>query len=165
MSFDNIIIDWIHLVASTAWIGGLIFINLVFQPVVNQLDPKERGKANQLMGKYFARLAGISGVALVITGLMNLPEGISWSDVNDTGDYGTFLNIKLVVVILMFAIGFYVPFVLSPKMIKLAPKEGEKPSEELLKTADQITLIGRVNMGLGILLLFFAATLLNGAQF
>lgn len=117
------------------------------------------------MGKYFARLAGVSRVALIITGLMNLPEGISWSNVNDTGDYGTFLNIKLVLVILLLGLGFYVPFVLSPRMINLAPQEGEKPSEELMKTADQITLIGRINMGLGILLLFFAAVLLNGTQF
>ncbi|MFV2016488.1 MAG: DUF4149 domain-containing protein [Candidatus Heimdallarchaeota archaeon] len=141
MSLGTILIDWIHLVAVTAWIGGLFFINFVFQPVVNQLDPKERGKANQLMGKYFARLAGISGILIVITGLMNLPSGLSWANVNDTGDYGTFLNIKLVFVLILFGLGFYVPFVLSPRMRKLAPQPGEKPSEELMKTAGQITLI------------------------
>ncbi|MHA2031613.1 MAG: DUF4149 domain-containing protein [Candidatus Kariarchaeaceae archaeon] len=165
MSFESIIIDWIHLVATAAWIGGLIFINFVFVPIVNQLDPKEKGKANQLLGKYFARVAGISGFALVLTGLMNLPEGVGWGDLSDTGDYGTFVYLKVLLIAALFGLGFYVPIKLAPKMAKLAPQPGEKPSAELLATGEQILLIGRINMIIGIMILFFAATLLNGAVF
>lgn len=165
MSFEAIIIDWIHLVAATAWIGGLIFINFVFVPIVNQLEPKDRGKANQLLGKYFARVAGVSGFALVLTGLVNLPEGTGWGDLSDTGDYGTFVYLKVLIIVAFFVLGFYVPLKLAPKMLRLAPQPGEKPSPELLATGEQILLIGRINMIIGFAILFFAAVLLNGANF
>ena len=165
MSFEAIIIDWIHLVATTAWIGGLIFINFVFVPIVNQLEPKDRGKANQLLGKYFARVAGVSGFALVLTGLVNLPEGTGWDNLSDTGDYSTFVYLKVLIIVAFFVLGFYAPLKLAPKMLRLAPAPGEKPSPELLATGEQILLIGRINMIIGFVILFFAAVLLNGANF
>lgn len=165
MSLFNIIIDWLHLLGAATWVGGLIFIVTVFYPVVNQLDPKERAKAIQLMANRFRILVTIAVILLVTTGPMNLPSGYTWSTIHNSKTYFTWLMIKLTFVVIMLVLGFSVPFYLSPKANRLAPQPGEKPSPEFLKTSKQILLVTHMVTGLGILILFFAAVLLNGANF
>lgn len=165
MTLDRIIVDWIHLLAAATWIGGLVFINFVFYPAMEKVSPADKSKVLGVMGQNFAKLATVAMVALVVTGLFNLPAGFDWGSVNKSGTYFTVLILKLLIFASMGAIGGYMGQNLGPKLQEIAPQPGDKPSPEFLQKSALMRRLGWVNMYLGIVLLFFAGALLNAATF
>ena len=98
-------------------------------PMLKTIDPSAAGQLVRENGKRFPKIAWASVGFLIITGLMqlNLDAVFDFST-----DYGTFLTLKLITIAVMISIGLYITFLLYPKLIKLAPQNGETPSAEFL---------------------------------
>lgn len=68
-----LVVRWLHLVAAITWIGGMLFIALVVVPVTRRiLDPPQRARLVQEIGRRFRTVGWLALGLLVATGLLNL---------------------------------------------------------------------------------------------
>jgi uncharacterized membrane protein len=145
---------FLHLLATAIWIGGMIYINIVLMPSLLAIDPSQRGKLLAAVTKRFGFMASGSIIILIITGIINTPSQMLF---NFSTTFGITLTIKHLVIAAMVVIGLLIMFWLGPKMQASSPSPGEQPSPEFLKMQSQISVLSRVNMVLGVLVLFLTA--------
>jgi putative copper export protein/mono/diheme cytochrome c family protein len=106
----GVLLDWVHVVAASAWIGGLAMLTVAVLPSARADEPRAVAAA----GRRFSRLAGWCLVTVVVTGAYNawvqLP-GITalWETV-----YGRMLLGKIIVVAIVAALGALNRFVMLP---------------------------------------------------
>jgi uncharacterized membrane protein len=146
----QIIIDFLHLLATVAWIGGAIYMNLVLMPSLNIIEPPARGKLMGAVSKRFTILAWSSIVVILVTGYLKTPTGMLF---NITETYGITLTVKHVLVLIMVVLVFLIMVVVVPKVNALAPKAGEKPSNEFIKAQKQLPRLSVTATILGIVVL------------
>ena len=151
------IVTFVHLLAACTWLGGMIYINLIFMPMLKTIEPSAAGQLVRENGKRFPKIAWASVGLLIITGLMQLDLDAVF---DFSTDYGTFLTLKLITIAVMISIGLYITFLLYPKLTKLSPQNGTTPSAEFLNLQKRLPLLARINMILGILVLFFVSMIM-----
>ena len=63
---------FLHLIATVAWIGGLVTLALVVQPVLRRLvtDVKEQARLLEAVQKRFQPIANLSLIVLILTGMV-----------------------------------------------------------------------------------------------
>ncbi|OGU29925.1 MAG: hypothetical protein A2057_05460 [Ignavibacteria bacterium GWA2_35_9] len=150
MSFA-VINNFLHLLATVTWIGGMIFMNIVLFPAQTAIDPGQRGKLFGAIVKRFLIIVWISVIVLLLTGLYKTPSYLLF---NPESGFGLWLTVKHIAILLMILFGLLITFVVSPKLRKLAPKPGDQPLPEFIKAQKNMTLLARTNMTLGIIVLF-----------
>jgi uncharacterized membrane protein len=94
-------------------------------------------------------MAWSSIVVLILTGLHKTPAGMMF---NMTSTYGTILFIKHILILIAIFVGLAIAFGTLPKMRKLAPKPGEKPSEEFISAQKTLGMLSVTNMVLEIII-------------
>ena len=149
------ILNFIHLLGTVTWIGGMITINLVLMPALAAIDPPQRGKMLGAALKRYMPLALGAIVLLLVSGI-----GVTlFGNLNFSHSIKMVMGIKHLFVAVMVVVGLTVPFVLSPRMQKLAPAPGTPPSAAFLSTQKMVGLLSMINMILGIVVLAFSALL------
>ena len=97
--------DWIHLIAASLWMGGLLGFPLVLFGPLRAMPPKQREKLRLRAVRRFSRVATLAVMALILTGvyaiLLHVPsvEGFLGTA------YGCALMVKLGLAVLLFAAG------------------------------------------------------------
>jgi uncharacterized membrane protein len=119
------LVPWVHIVAAAVWVGGIIFLGLVMQPVAKNLisDPTERSK---FLGKVGARFNSVGWGSLAIlasTGLYNLVR-VAGGTANVPylllrTHFVMILDVKLAFVLGMVLITAHHTFLSGPKVRKL----------------------------------------------
>ena len=101
MAIEQAILTWIHLIAAAIWVGGSIFIGIVFSPILKTIttSTEERIQIMIKVGKRFNKVAIPALIILMITGLYNSHLLLSKPDLLMATSYGQFLTIKIVLVI------------------------------------------------------------------
>jgi uncharacterized membrane protein len=140
----------LHLLATVAWLGGGIYINLVLMPSLNAIDPPAGGKLMAAASKRFTILAWSSIIVILVTGYLKTPTGMLF---NTTETYGITLTVKHALVLTMVVLAFLIMAVVVPKVNALAPKPGEKPSSEFIKAQKQLPRLSVTATILGIVVL------------
>jgi uncharacterized membrane protein len=157
---------FIHILSAIFWIGGMLFTVAVLVPASrHQLLVKKRGEFFSLIGQKFSRISWILFLVLTITGITNLlARGYDLADLVTSsfwsGNFGSDLFIKLhlfgVVLILSGIHDFYA----GPKAAELMD---QKPNDPQTKTSRKLSSwIGRINLLLGLGILYYAMQLLRG---
>jgi len=96
--------DWLHLVAASAWVGGLTHF-VVAMWAVRSLDPKSRTALTARLIPRFSAVAMVSVGVLTLTGLYATVLRVgSWEALNNTA-YGRTLIVKLIIALPMIMIG------------------------------------------------------------
>ena len=94
--------DWVHVLAASAWIGGLAFLLLALG--------RARGERWQLAGRAVPRFSGVAVVsvaALLLAGVVNgYIEVRSWNALWNT-TYGQLLLVKVALVVPVLALGAF----------------------------------------------------------
>src|SRR5204862_2444489 len=62
-------VDWLHLVATAVWIGGLGVLALAVLPAIRRMPPDQRGAALAPLMRRFSTLALVCVELLLFTGL------------------------------------------------------------------------------------------------
>jgi len=155
MMLQNLV-DFLHLLATVTWIGGMIYINLALMPALPVLPPPERGKLMGAVAKRFGFLSWGSVLVLLSTGYYKTPPGMLFEL---SSDYGRTLTVKHVLLITMIAIGITISAVIVPRIGALAPKPNEAPAPAFLQAQGRLKQLAIVNMILGIAVLFCVALL------
>lgn len=146
----------IHMLSASLWIGGMLFIMLILAPFLKTVNnPKERADAYQIVGKKFRFWGWIAISLLLITGFLNLYfMGITFNILADPefhrGQFGMTLDIKLALIFIIIASSFLHDFVVGPK------------AKSLNTFGVFARWLGRANLFIAILIVFFAVKLRLG---
>lgn len=158
MSYYSVV-NFFHLLATVFWIGGMIFMNFILYPAQTVIAPAERGKLMGTIAKKFSIFAWLSVAILLVTGLIKTPSGFL---LNTTSHFGLWLTIKHVLILFMIVLGLILSLHLAPKMQKLAPKPGEKPSSGFISNQAILSRVSFINMVLGIMVLLVISVMRFG---
>ncbi len=155
MTVESISI-FIHILAGVTWVGGIIYMVLVLLPSLGTIEPASAGALMGGLSKRFTRVAWTSIILLILTGGMQIQPGTLF---DFSSQYGTFLTIKLSSALIMILVALYITFSLFPKVRKLAPAPGEEPSAEFISLQGRIPMLVKINVILGILVIFSVSML------
>jgi len=163
VAIEQAIITWIHLVAAAIWVGGSLFIGIVFSPLLKTISTstQERIQIMIRVGKRFNKIAVPSLIILMITGLYNSHILLSKPDLLFATSYGTFLTIKIILVIAL-VITYAIHVRVIRKDVEDQIMSNQMPVEQIQKLRKKIIILGEITVVLSITILFFAALLDSG---
>lgn len=116
--FWSITSDWLHLVASSVWLGALVLLIPLLRWARGHLGD-ESTRFLYLANAFdrFSIVAGLSVATVLATGVFNgLVEITEWSAFSDT-TYGRVLLAKLIIVGLLLPVAGLNAFVLKPRLV------------------------------------------------
>ena len=163
MAIEQVILTWIHLVAAAIWVGGSIFIGIVFSPILKTIttSTEERIQIMIKVGKRFNKVAIPSLIILMITGLYNSHLLLSKPDLLMATSYGQFLTIKIVLVIALI-----ITYAIHVRVIRKDVEDqimfNQMPIQQIQKLRKKIIILGEITVVLSVAILFFAALLDSG---
>ncbi len=114
--------DWLHLLAASIWVGGLIGLSYSLVAAWRTLDSAGRAHLLRNAVGRFSLLAAACVVVLVLTGLF-----AAWLHIGDpealvASDYGRALLVKLAAVVVMLGLGAFHLLWLGPRLRRLEPQ-------------------------------------------
>jgi len=163
VAFDQVILTWIHLIASAIWVGGSIFIGVVFSPILKSITTsiEERIQIMIKVGKRFNKIAIPSLIILMATGLYTSHQLLSNPHLLFGTSYGIFIVIKIVLVIAL-VITYAIHVRIIRKEVEDQIMSKQMPIQEIQKLRKKIIILGEVTVVLSVVILFFAALLDTG---
>ena len=151
-----------HLIATVVWIGGLVTITFLIEPIAKRLLT-DRADAAHLMDavqKRFQPLANLSLIVLILTGMVQLVNNRFYRGLLQLDNtWSVAILLKHLVVGAMIALAAYVTFSVQPALRRnalLVANGVENPTEAARLNLQQ-TRLTRLNLGLMVLVLVFTA--------
>ncbi|MBA4447893.1 MAG: CopD family protein [Nitrosopumilaceae archaeon] len=159
-AMEQAILTWIHLVAAAIWVGGSLFIGIVFSPLLKTMtnSVEERMQIMIRVGRRFNKVAVPSLIILMATGLYSSHVLLSKPDLLVATSYGTFLIIKILLVIALI-ITYIIHVRVIRKDIEDKIMSNQMPEHQIQTLRKKIIILGEITVVLSIAILFFAALL------
>lgn len=124
-------VDILHLLCEAAWVGGLLYIGVVFLPVLRALTPDRRARVLALGLPRFGAVAIVGALILAATGSLSTTIHLTSISQFLTTTYGRTLAIKIEIFLVMVAISAYHAFFLRPRLANaLTAKQGTINTEQ-----------------------------------
>lgn len=160
MSLEQALITWVHLICSAIWVGGSLFIALVFAPILKTMSPsiEERLQIMIKVGRRFNKIAIPALLILIATGIYNSLQFLSRPEFLFSTTYGTMLIIKMFLVAALLA-SFAAHVRIIRKDVEQKMLEKQFTEAELAKLRKKIIIIGEITVVISLLVLLFAAIL------
>lgn len=163
MALEQAIIMWIHLICSAIWVGGSLFIAIVFAPILKSIMPTMEDRIHTMVkvGRRFNKIAIPALIILIVTGIWNSHQLLSRPDLLLSTNYGVILIIKMFAVFaLLCSYAVHVRIIRKDVEEKIMRKEFNET--QILKLRKKIIIVGEVTVVLSVLVLFLAALLNSG---
>lgn len=157
---EQAIIMWIHLLAAAIWVGGSLFIGVVFSPLLKTMygSIEERLQIMIKVGKRFNKIAVPALIILIGTGLYNSHVLLSKPDLLMATSYGNFLIIKIILVIALI-----ITYIVHVRVIRKDVEEKimskQMSPQQIQKLRKKIIILGEITVVLSVAILFFASLL------
>ena len=165
MALEQALLTWIHITSAAIWVGGSLFIGVVFAPILKKMSMpvEERIQLMVQVGRRFNKLALPALFILIATGMYQAHLVLQKSDILYETSYGHVLIIKMILVaaVLILYAG-HVRVLRKDVEDRIIAKE--MPQEELQKLRKKIIILGEVTVVLSIIILFLASVLNAGGQ-
>jgi copper resistance protein D len=161
MALGDVLVFWVHLTCASIWVGGSLFLGIVLAPMLGTIaeSPAKRLAIMLRIGRRFNRIALPAFIILIITGIYNsrafLFQPIALMD----SDYGIILLTKIIFVIVTLII-----YIIHIKSIDVETEKRIMSGDSNLyiqPVRSRIILLGRVIVGLSLIILFLGALLNN----
>jgi uncharacterized membrane protein len=156
---------WLHIVAATIWVGGMLFLTLVVVPWL-----RGPGRATGIAmlrdtGRRFRTIAWVCFAVILVTGMFNLSmRGVSFASLHDAAwratPFGQAVQLKLGLFALVIALSVIHDFVLGPRAARAI--EMEPGSAEALSMRRRASWMGRINLLLGLALILLGVMIVRG---
>jgi len=159
-ALEQAILTWIHLVAAAIWIGGSLFIGIVFSPLLKTMTDslEERMQIMIRVGKRFNKIAVPSLIILMATGLYSSHVLLSKPELLVATSYGTFLIVKIIlVIILVITYAVHIRIIRKDVEEKIMSKQMSKT--QIQKLRKKIIILGEITVVLSLAILFLASLL------
>lgn len=112
----SVAVDWLHLLASSIWIGGLLILGLLVPPVIRSLDRGQGATTLAAIVPRFSALALIAIQTLVVTGFYQVWVHVDGPTSLGTTFYGRALLAKLLLIVPLLGLGAFNRFVVLPRL-------------------------------------------------
>lgn len=156
----HIMLVWVHLVAGTFWVGGMLFLSLVAVPLLKQApDPVSAQQGFVSLARRFRTLVWWALPLLVATGILLLPWWVT--DFSAPLSWPSPILFKLFLVISLISASLLHDHVIGPKVRLLkqtTTSERSKSARLLLRLSP---MIGRLTMLLGLAVLLAAVMIVR----
>lgn len=107
------LITWIHLIAATTLMGGLIFTQFVLNPSVQQETPDPKAKEIiRLAGRRFRTIAWVCLITLILTGAYQMLNEGGSARIETV--WGVVLMLKLFLFVIAFGLILIHDFIIDP---------------------------------------------------
>ena len=161
MALADVLVFWVHLTCASIWVGGSLFLGIVLAPMLGTIadSPADRLAFMLRIGRRFNRIALPSFIILIITGIYNSRAFILQPNVLIDSEYGIILLIKIVFVIVTLII-----YVIHIRSIDIETENRIRSGDSnsyIQPVRSRIILLGRVIVGLSLIILFLGALLNN----
>jgi len=163
-ALEQAILTWVHLVSAAIWVGGSLFIGIVFSPLLKTMTNslEERMQIMIRVGRRFNKIAVPSLIILMATGLYSSHMLLSKPELLVATSYGIFLIIKIILVIaLIITYAVHVRVIRKDVEEKIMSKQ--MPEPQIQKLRKKIIILGEITVVLSVTILFFASLLDAGA--
>ena len=159
-ALEQAILTWIHLVSAAIWVGGSLFIGVVLSPLLKTMTDsiEERMKIMIRVGRRFNKIAVPSLIILMATGLYSSHMLLGKPDILFATSYGTFLAVKIILVILLI-ITYAVHVRVIRKDVEDKIMSNQLSEPQIQKLRKKIIILGEITVILSVAILFFAALL------
>ena len=161
MALADVLVFWVHLTCASIWVGGSLFLGIVLAPMLGTIadSPADRLAFMLRIGRRFNRIALPSFIILIVTGIYNSRAFILQPNALIDSDYGIILLIKIVFVIVTLII-----YVIHIRSIDIETENRIRSGDSnsyIQPVRSRIILLGRVIVGLSLIILFLGALLNN----
>jgi copper resistance protein D len=161
MALADVLVFWAHLTCASIWVGGSLFLGIVLAPMLGTIadSPADRLALMLRIGRRFNRIALPSFIILIITGIYNSRAFVLQPNALIDSDYGIILLIKIVFVIVTLII-----YVIHIRSIDIETENKIRNGDSnsyIQSVRSRIILLGRVIVGLSLIILFLGALLNN----
>ena len=131
--------DWVHLIATTAWIGGLLPLLLALRALRRAEPATSAGSASRLVARFTA-LATSSVIVLVATGSYSAFHHIGQPRELLTTTYGRSLSLKLLLFGVLLLLGGYNRWRIHPRLAPASAVDAAAPLVRRLRRSIAIEL-------------------------
>jgi len=114
----SVVIDWLHLLAAALWVGGMIYILLIYLPTLQKRALLERSRSLLVILTQYSPLAIVGVILLAITGPLSATFHLNAFAQFFTTAYGRTLLVKTLLLCALLATSAYHVFWLRPRMKK-----------------------------------------------
>lgn len=114
----SVVIDWLHLMAAALWIGGMLYILLIYLPVLKPRPLHERARSLLAVLPQYSPLAIAGVLVMAVTGPFTASFHLTSLDQFITTAYGRTLVVKSVLVGALLLTSAYHVLWLRPRMKK-----------------------------------------------
>lgn len=154
---------WLHILAATVWVGGMLFLVLVVVPWLRRGGRSQAGAFLRETGERFRNVGWACFAIVLVTGTFNLwVRGVRPEDFVRAewlaSPFGKTVVAKLSLFALVLVISAVHDFVVGPRATR-ALAEGS-PSRE--RERRRASLLGRLNVVLALLLVAAGVVLVRG---
>jgi copper transport protein len=111
-------VDWLHLVASALWVGGLMYIVTSYLPILQRLSLQERARSLATILPYGTPWVIVGIVILAVTGLVSAQLHFYSSQQLFGTAYGRTLVVKILLTIALVFLSAFSIFSLLPRLKK-----------------------------------------------
>lgn len=151
-----------HLVATVAWIGGLVILAFVVQPAIDNVatEPKERVRLIETIQKRFQPIANISLIVLVLTGMVQTFTNRSYSGfLRFDSTWAQAILFKHIAVLGMIVLAGIITFSVQPALRRnaLLAANGVIDEAQSVHLQKQQTRLTQINLVLSLVVLVFTA--------
>jgi len=165
MALEQALLSWIHITSAAIWVGGSLFIGVVFAPILKKMpmSVKERLHLMIKVGRRFNKIAVPALITLIVTGVYQAHLVLQKSEILYDTSYGNVLIIKMILVAAL--IGTYAIHVrIIRKDIEDQIAANQIPEVQLQKLRKKIIILGEITVVLSVIILFLAALLNSGGE-
>ena len=165
MALEQALLTWIHITSAAIWVGGSLFIGVVFAPILKKMSMpvEERIQLMVQVGRRFNKLAMPALFILIATGMYQAHLVLQKTDILYETSYGHVLIIKMVLVAaLLITYAVHVRIIRKDIEDKIIAKQISQ--EQLQKLRKKIIILGEVSVVLSVIILFLASILDSGGQ-
>jgi putative copper export protein len=160
MALEQAIITWIHLICSAIWVGGSLFIAIVFAPILKTMSTslEERLQMMIRVGRRFNKIAIPALLILIGTGVFNAHQILIRPDFIISTSYGVLLLIKMILVVALLA-SFAVHVRIIRKEIEQKIIEKQLSEVQIVRLRKKIIIVGEITVVLSVAILLLASLL------
>ena len=159
-ALEQALLTWIHLISAAIWVGGSLFIGIVFSPLLKTMTSsiEERMQIMIRVGRRFNKIAVPSLIILMATGLYSSHMLLGKPELLVATSYGAFLIVKIILVIaLVITYAIHVRVIRKDIEEKIMSNQMSEP--QIQKLRKKIIILGEITVVLSVAILFFASLL------
>ena len=153
---------FLHLLATVAWIGGLVTLALIVQPVLNRVvgEAAERARLLEAILKRFQPIANLSLAVLILTGMVQTFTSRFYKGFLALDNaWAQAIFLKHIAVLGMITVAAVITFSVQPALKRnaLLIANGLADEQQIARLQKQQTRLSQINLSLSLIVLLFTA--------